>query len=391
MYLFIFKAISLVILNMAVFYQFAMAEEMECKKCHQDVYDEISAFTYKHYNNLLDECKKCHFDSENNKNKVDNKWTKISFGNYENEHIAIIKNITIDSTYQVKINLINKKNRKKESEVLSFIPTSISEFIVDDEIPPIISRIRVNQIDSSSVEIKFETDKFSDSIVEYGKTKDYGESLHFNTYDKRHIIRLSKLDSKKVYHFIITVTDPFGNRTISEDYTFDTGKAFNRDQESGKRKEDDTELDFKSIRIFRFKLKEERLKEESLKTAVKKAAISDIVAVYFIGTTEVASVVEYMKKENESASEEEKHGNNGLKSQREAEISTCLEKCHKEDSRSHIVGISIRRNMDVPNEIPLAEGKIITCITCHMPHGSKLRYLARVDFDKLCVLCHTNR
>jgi len=359
MYLFIFKAISLVILNMAVFYQFAMAEEMECKKCHQDVYDEISAFTYKHYNNLLDECKKCHFDSENNKNKVDNKWTKISFGNYENEHMAIIKNITIDRTYQVRINLINKKNRKKESEVLSFIPTSISEFIVDDEIPPIISRIRVNQIDSSSVEIKFETDKFSDSIVEYGKTKDYGESLHFNTYDKRHIIRLSKLDSKKVYHFIITVTDPFGNRTISEDYTFDTGKAFNRDQESGKQKEDDAELDFKSIKI--------------------------------IGTTEVASVVEYMKKENESASEEEKHGNNGLKSQREAEISTCLEKCHKEDSRSHIVGISIRRNMDVPNEIPLAEGKIITCITCHMPHGSKLRYLARVDFDKLCVLCHTNR
>jgi predicted CXXCH cytochrome family protein len=382
------KIISVVILNVAILYQFAMAEEMGCKKCHQNVYDEISTVAFRHYDNILDECKGCHLSAKGSGEKVD-KWVKVSLSNYGREHMAVLKNMSMDSAYQVKVTLMDKRGKKKESDTISFVPASISEFLVDDETPPVISGIRLNHVDTSSVEIEFETDKFSDSMAEYGTTKDYGKSSYSGTYSKRHIIRLSRLDHKKVYHFMITVSDPFGNRTISEDYTFDTGKALNRSQESEKQKEDNTKLDFQSIRILRFKLKEKDLKEESLKDAVKKATVKEIVAVYFTGTAEVSSIVEYMKKEDENTADEDKHGK-GLKSQRETGIDTCVEKCHKQGG-SHAVGVTLRRNMSVPDEIPLAKGKMITCATCHLPHASKIKYLARMDFSKLCVLCHTDR
>lgn len=120
----------------------------------------------------------------------------------------------------------------------------ISVVILNVAILSVIIRIRVNHVDASSVEIEFETDKFSDSIAEYGTTKDYGKSSYSANYNKRHIIVLNRLDQKKVYHFKITVSDPFGNRAISDNYTFDTGKALIRSQEGEKRKEDNAKLAF---------------------------------------------------------------------------------------------------------------------------------------------------
>src|SRR3989338_6640143 len=375
-------------------YKFSIAEEMECKKCHQDVYDEISSFTFKHYDNLINECKVCHFSVSGDGYKKENKWEMVSIADYDSEHIAVLKDLSIDSTYQIKVNLIDKRVKKKESDTLSFVPNAISEYLIDDETPPDISKVEVRQVEHTAVfasaEIIFETDDFSDSMVEYGTTEDYEKSVYSGLPNKRHTVRLNSLDHKKVYHYSVISSDLFGNRRVSKDYTFDTTKAFSNTSGEEKQKEDDdAKLDFQTIGILKLKPKEDKLKE-SLKDAVKRAAMNDIVVVYFTASAEVASVVEYMKKEDESDYKEEKHGEGGLKSWLETGIDTCVERCH-DRGVAHPVGVAVGRNMRALDELPVVDGKIIICATCHLPHGSKLRHLARMDFNKLCVLCHTDR
>ncbi|MBI5749275.1 MAG: hypothetical protein HZA00_09130 [Nitrospinae bacterium] len=391
---FIFRIMFFVLLNVAILYQLAVADEAECKECHQDVYAEISTYAFKHYDNLINECKGCHFSVRGGGYKKEDKWESVSLADYGREHLALLKNLSMDSTYQIKVNLMDKRGREKESDTLSFIPNTISEFLTDDEIPPVISMVEVKQVGhtaiSASAEIRFETDEFSDSTVEYGTTEDYGKSVYSGLPNKRHAVSLNGLDHKKVYHYRVISSDLFGNRRVSKDNTFDTTKAFSHISGEEKQKEDDNaKPDFQTIRILKLKPKEDKLKE-SLKDAVKRAAMDDIVAVYFTASTETASVVEYMKKGGESNYEKKKHGEGGLKSLLETGINTCVERCH--DRRvAHPVNVAVGRNMRAPDELPVVDGKIIICATCHLPHGSKLRHLARMDFNKLCVLCHTDR
>jgi predicted CXXCH cytochrome family protein len=65
---------------------------------------------------------------------------------------------------------------------------------------------------------------------------------------------------------------------------------------------------------------------------------------------------------------------------------TCL-KCHPESrGRDHRVGMAAT---EMPEKLPLAEGNIITCVTCHDQHdkGEKEKLL-RMEFNALCKACH---
>lgn len=80
-----------------------------------------------------------------------------------------------------------------------------------------------------------------------------------------------------------------------------------------------------------------------------------------------------------------------LKSGKEAGIDACLERCHRQGA-SHPVGVTSKGNIRIPNSLPTAEGNIMTCVTCHTPHGGKAKYLARIDFKRdICVLCHLDK
>jgi predicted CXXCH cytochrome family protein len=65
---------------------------------------------------------------------------------------------------------------------------------------------------------------------------------------------------------------------------------------------------------------------------------------------------------------------------------TCLA-CHPGNKgRDHEVGI-VSKMPD--NKLPLGEGDIITCATCHEPHGkTKEKALLRMNFNDLCKSCH---
>ena len=78
----------------------------------------------------------------------------------------------------------------------------------------------------------------------------------------------------------------------------------------------------------------------------------------------------------------------GLAPARYSTIDAC-KKCHNQNA-SHPVGV--RGNNDkirTPRDLPTIDNGIVTCVTCHFPHGGKNIYFARMDFKKnMCIKCH---
>lgn len=67
------------------------------------------------------------------------------------------------------------------------------------------------------------------ATVDYGTTTNYGMSADSGKgYKRRLAIPLKGLQKKTVYHYRITLKDPVGNVTVSNDYTFDTSRAPSR-------------------------------------------------------------------------------------------------------------------------------------------------------------------
>lgn len=90
-----------------------------------------------------------------------------------------------------------------------------------------------------------------------------------------------------------------------------------------------------------------------------------------------------------SGQEDTRHGRQGLKNQYKAGIDSC-KSCHSLGPASHPVGVTISKDTKIPENLPTGEGKIVTCATCHTPHGGNLENLARLNFQRdICVLCHT--
>ncbi len=387
------------------------AETSACLTCHQKVLDNMRKFTFQHSPIVSNKCSTCHISKDGSDRRVDKAaqnteekedWGKVQRNQFSNEHIVVMGNLSNNSDYRFKIDLEDKKGKKNSSETLSFKPESISKYWTDDETPPTITNVGLVKMDVSvfiEAAIGWETNEFADSKIEYGTIKKYDKSAYSASYYKKHNFKLTGLKHKAIYHYRVTSKDIFGNVAVSEDKTFDTSKMFkepeivdnsNEDaQEETSGEEKNKEPKFKALRILKLKPKQ----EEEEKLDPKKKPLLSKVAVFFIASREVKSIIEFAegKGEDESGtnlSEEEKHGSWGLLNRRGAGIKVCV-KCHKQGV-SHPVGVSGRRSgIRIPDDFPTGEGGIITCVTCHMPHGSYLENLARLDFKRgICIKCH---
>jgi len=72
-------------------------------------------------------------------------------------------------------------------------------------------------------------------------------------------------------------------------------------------------------------------------------------------------------------------------------IDACYQ-CHKKSMLgvSHPVGVPLKPNMALKNDLPLAAG-VMTCATCHNPHGSPYPYRLRKYGEALCLSCHSQK
>lgn len=79
-----------------------------------------------------------------------------------------------------------------------------------------------------------------------------------------------------------------------------------------------------------------------------------------------------------------------LKPREKSGIESCYE-CHPKEKLgvTHPVGVRLKPGMKKNRDLPLGERETILCTTCHNPHGSKEKYLARKDWKReLCISCH---
>ncbi len=66
----------------------------------------------------------------------------------------------------------------------------------------------------------------------------------------------------------------------------------------------------------------------------------------------------------------------------------CLE-CHPDRKGPHEHTVDIKSPEPVSEELPLTEEGLISCITCHAPHGEgNYRSMLRVKPEELCSYCH---
>jgi hypothetical protein len=95
-----------------------------------------------------------------------------------------------------------------------------------DTTPANISGVTVTGLTSRSAVIQWDTDKFSDSQVGYGKTSGYGQTKPTNVtmFDDStgHSIALTDLLPSTTYHYQVRSTTPTGQRSVSADLTFTT-------------------------------------------------------------------------------------------------------------------------------------------------------------------------
>lgn len=91
--------------------------------------------------------------------------------------------------------------------------------------------------------------------------------------------------------------------------------------------------------------------------------------------------------ESQSVSAQEQHP--PMRSLEDLAINVCYQ-CHSEADlgTSHPVRLYGGKNVQIPDELPTVDG-MLTCVTCHNPHGSEGEMLVReIIKTKLCVTCH---
>lgn len=90
---------------------------------------------------------------------------------------------------------------------------------------PLISQINVSDVSSSGAKITWETDKRTNSQVEYGTSVNYGTLSYFEeNLSNSHYINLTELAADTTYHFRVISNDREGNNSQSQDQTFTTLK-----------------------------------------------------------------------------------------------------------------------------------------------------------------------
>lgn len=92
-----------------------------------------------------------------------------------------------------------------------------------DTTPPIItSGPGASAIDHERATVTWSTDEDATSVVKYGRTTSYSDSVVSSAYVKSHSADLTGLDALSLYHYRVYSADEAGNMVTSSDRTFTT-------------------------------------------------------------------------------------------------------------------------------------------------------------------------
>ncbi len=99
----------------------------------------------------------------------------------------------------------------------------VSDTIVLDTVPPVISGETVTDITATTADITWQTDEEADGQVEYGPDTSYGSfSPKDTTYTTQRTVTLTGLEPATLYHFRVLSSDRAGNVSTGTDHTLRT-------------------------------------------------------------------------------------------------------------------------------------------------------------------------
>jgi predicted CXXCH cytochrome family protein len=322
----------------------------------------MSSFKFRH-SIAEDNCATCHIQRNM---KFGRTWEVVATEK-QKDWIFFLEGLTSNRAYRINLTIKDNYGNKLTSPEFQITPAEVTQTLTNDRQPPEILDISVDEVRQAiflEAFIKAVTDEPSSIVVEYGTTSRYGERVSAgNTFSSMHRVRIPGLRHHKIYHFRVTFRDIFGNTTVSKDYVLDTSGA--------------------------------TAKAPRRRTIItSKPALNDLRIYRSEGTNDVyvsfssdRPVKPHMRVIEPS--EMDNHGFGFMKA-RFTQIDVCG-KCHPLGA-SHPVGVrSNGISVRIPSGLPTIRGGMITCVTCHFPHGGDKRYFVRLEGTKdLCVSCHTD-
>lgn len=334
-----------------------------CMKCHNSVYNSMKSFAYQHPN-ADNSCKTCHI------RKKETNLKNIRISSHGSEAVLLLAGLDDSSSYQVKVDLMNSDGEKFSKE-LTLTLSSINSGLPDNGKPPEIQNFQIISVQGGvffTVNLGWETDEFSNSTVEYGRSIKYGSQHgeNFNLYTKEHKTAIGGLVKGKNYYFRVKSTDLFGNTTLSDAVKVKMKKTFSKESD-----EADSALSVIEL------------------TAVKAGLKT---ALWWKGKNiEKAVITVSQSGAIEGILEKEPHYP-GLTDVKFAGFDSCNTKnCHgssKHSSLSHPDGRVQWSRAQPPSVLPLYNDMEIYCSTCHSLHGGNYMKILRLSNDAICSSCH---
>lgn len=147
---------------------------------------------------------------------LDDKFNqRVSSSDFTTDHRVKLENLTPGALYNLRV-----KGEDENGSV--FISSSITFETLG---PPQITNLKITPLKETAVEIFWNTDKETDSTIEYLNTNS-GEKLTKGSPElsRNHKIILEDLATNTNYFFQILSTDVLGRQTRSDNYSFTTGR-----------------------------------------------------------------------------------------------------------------------------------------------------------------------
>jgi predicted CXXCH cytochrome family protein len=356
----------------------ADTQELGCKECHENIYKAAAEMVYEH-SVVTDNCGACHILSASNIKGEGTKSFKSS--DLSEEVLLYLKGLpgikSVGTSYLIEVEASDRYGRLSQKETLNFKPTEIEDAFLKSSVRPVFDKISVDNISVEGIfpeaTISWETNVYATTTLEYGLTLSYGSKAFTGkrrvAYYKKHVARLPELKRNKTYHFRITARDVSGRLFKSRGQSFTTKESVKYNS-AAQQSLEDTPPVIEGIKLLR---------SAGGKVGVVVASSKPV-------------RVTLNARENKSSNDSKlvvRHGA-GLTSPKTSRVDVCVG-CHNQGI-SHPVSITANtRTTRVPTDLPTLPGGIITCNTCHYPHGGNLKFFARIDFEDttMCAQCHT--
>lgn len=337
--------------------------EASCLKCHEDLYVKATTSPYQH-SVVKESCVLCHViqDSSSKRNVV--LWSST----FQTEGMIYIGRLSEGKKYRAGVEALDSRGKKSAPEFIEIMPENTRKFPQVYSKLKKLSDVRLEEIKKrifAEAVISWTTDVPATSEVEYrlGNRKYRKAAASDNLFTQRHKVILNGLKHNEHYIYRVISRDTAGNMLSSEEYSFDTSSKFapvSIKKDTGSLQAEITELTV---------LRSDNKNNYYLKVSANKSA-------------------QFVVWLNEIEETEGSRPCTSFKQTRYSTIDACII-CHPQDS-SHPVGVRSKNpKVIVSDQLPTIEGGLITCVSCHYPHGGSKAYFVRLDFtEEICVKCH---